>query len=180
MTYLTIILCKLNKMSISVTRFNNETYEYFSKYNNTIKGCVYNCPVRIKESIAPSKSIYVIEMNNSNNKIMGIGIINAKTHVRKHKIYKDLNFNRFSYEGKKRITREELDDVDLRYLTLIESKIFYTKSHLKRGHGIQNVPDILHCIFKNDDEYDSITLTAFIKSLFKKDNIEVEVEVDNV
>ena len=94
-------------MSISVTRFNNETYEYFSKYNDKIKGCVYNCPVRIKESIAPSKIIYVIEMNNSINKIMGIGIINAKTYVRKHKIYEDINFNRFSYEGKKRITRED-------------------------------------------------------------------------
>ena len=68
-------------------------------------------------------------------------------------------------------------------MSLIESKIFYTKSHLKRGHGIQNVPDILHCIFRNNAEYDSITLSAFIKSLFKKDNnehqVEVEVEVES-
>ena len=83
-------------MSISVTRFNNETYEYFSKYNDKIKGCVYNCPVRIKESIAPSKKIYVIEMNNSTNKIMGIGIVNGLTLIRKHKIYKDVNYNRYS------------------------------------------------------------------------------------
>ena len=173
-------------MSISVTRFNNETYETFSKYNNTIEGCVYNCPVRMKESIAPSKKIYVIEMNNSTNQIMGIGIVNGKTLVRKHKIYKDINYNRYSYEGKKRITREDLNEKDLRYLSLIESKIFYTKSHLKRGHGIQNVPDILHCLFKNNDEYESITLIAFIKSLFKKDNfdlspdVEVEVEVESI
>lgn len=166
-------------MNIAVTRFNNETYETFSKYNNTIEGCVYNCPVRIKESIAPSKKIYVIEMNNSTNQIMGIGIVNGLTLIRKHKIYKDVNYNRYSYEGKKRITREDLNEKDLRYLSLIESKIFYTKSHLKRGHGIQIVPDVLHCIFKNNEEYGSITLTAFIKSLFKKENNELDVDVES-
>jgi hypothetical protein len=43
--------------------------------NNHIKGCIYGTPVKIKTSILPDTTLLVIEMNNTKNKIEGIGII---------------------------------------------------------------------------------------------------------
>ena len=83
-----------------VTRFNNNTWEENCRWRekNNIPGCVYNSPVHIKEEIPLMITIYVIEMNNNTNKIMGIGVIKNKIRYNlKYKIHKNRYYNRYIY-----------------------------------------------------------------------------------
>lgn len=85
---------------IAVTRFNNETWQensnYREKHHNF--GCIYGCSLAINSIIPPDTIIYVLEMNNSINKIMGIGRIKNKKYARV-KIYKSDEYNRHIYKG---------------------------------------------------------------------------------
>lgn len=123
-----------------VTRFSNDTWRenILWRERNDNEGCIYNCPVYIKDNIPLMSIIYVIEMNNNNNIVLGIGRILNKVHTdQKYKIYEERNYNRFTYKGKKRIDR---DNVSQDLLEKIETRLFTTKSHLKRGQGITQVP----------------------------------------
>ena len=53
---------------------------------------------RLIPSVPPDTIIYVLEMNNSTNKIMGIGRIKNKKYARE-KIYKSGEYNRHVYKG---------------------------------------------------------------------------------
>ena len=79
---------------ITVTRFNNETWDENNKYrkDNNIDGCLYTCPTKINPNIVINKVLYVLEMNNSTNKIMGIGRIKNRIRgLHKNNIYSDRN-----------------------------------------------------------------------------------------
>jgi hypothetical protein len=126
---------------LMVTRFNNETWAQHQRWRekNDYQGCIYNAPVYIKENIPLMLRIYVIEMNNDTNKIIGIGRILNKVHTdRKYKIYEDQNYNRFTYRGKRRVERDEIEPIDLEKM---EKRLFKSKGHLKRGQGITRVPE---------------------------------------
>lgn len=89
---------------LAVTHFNNNTFlenERWREINNYV-GCIYNSPVSIKQTIMLFSKIYVIEMNNETNKIIGIGLIKNKIIPKPHKIYSDNNYNRYTYYGKKK------------------------------------------------------------------------------
>ena len=123
-----------------VTRFNNNTWEENKRWRerNNFKGCIYNTPVYIKTDIPLQITIFVIEMNNDTNMIEGIGkIINYVYTDRKYKVYSESNYNRYTYQGKKRIDRDMIKE---KYrLEKLEERLFKGKSHLKRGQGIINV-----------------------------------------
>lgn len=126
-------------ITLAVTHFNNTTLlenERWREINN-YGGCIYNSPVAIKETIMLFSKIYVIEMNNETNKIIGIGLIKNKIIPKHHKIYSDNNYNRYTYYGKKRINASELDDA---ILCDLEQRLFKGKNHLKRSQGIVEVP----------------------------------------
>ena len=91
--------------SVYVTRFNNETFNQNRRYCETYDGkeCIYNTPVVFNNKTRENNHIYVLEMNNSINKIVGIGLITQHSYVRKHKMYIDPHYNRYSYEGKYRL-----------------------------------------------------------------------------
>jgi len=128
---------------LMVTRFNNDTWQQNKLWRerNEHVGCIYNSPVYIKDNIPLMITLYVVEMNNDTNKIMGIGKILNKVHIDKNYfMYDDRNYNRFTYRGKNRIDKEGIDPVQLEKL---ETRLFTTKSHLKRGHGITQVPEAI-------------------------------------
>lgn len=139
-----------------VTRFNNNTWQENSRWRETTdyNGCIYNAPVYIKDSIPQLIKMYVIEMNNDSNQIMGIGrIINRVWADKKYIIYEDRNYNRYTYRGKQRINRDQLLDKELESL---EKRLFKGKGHLKRGQGVTQVPlDV------------STEYLSYIDSLFK-------------
>jgi hypothetical protein len=131
---------------LMVTRFNNTTWEENKRWRETneYEGCVYNSPVYIKEIVPLMITIYVIEMNNDTNKILGIGkIINKVYTDKKYNIYEERNYNRYTYRGS---TRIETTDEKIEKL---QKRLFKGKSHLKRGQGITQVPpDIIASYYK--------------------------------
>ena len=128
---------------LTVTRFNNNTWDENCRWRekNVFPGCIYNSPVHIKENLPLMITIYVIEMNNDQNKIMGISqIINKVYTDRRYKIYEEGNYNRYTYRGKTRIDRTDIALENLETLEKLEKRLFKGKSHLKRGQGLSRVP----------------------------------------
>jgi len=141
---------------LMVTRFNNNTKNENTRWRekNDFLGCIYNSPVHIKETIPLMITIFVIEMNNDENKILGFGKIKNKVYTdKKYRIYEDRNYNRYTYRGEKRIDIENItnitniDNIDNKKLKenqdnikKLEKRLFKGKSHLKRGHGITQLP----------------------------------------
>ena len=127
-------------MYIGTVRFNNETYieNYRWRYRNNYKGCIYSLRHRTSKVFPPFCKILVIEMNNTINKIMGIGYL--YNHLRlshKEKIHENIYQNRYIYKGEKRIDRENLDP---EILKLLEFLVFKTSGHYKRNRSIIQLP----------------------------------------
>mgnify|MGYP000403663789 FL=1 len=148
---------------LMVTRFKNTTWNENIRWkeNNNYSGCIYNSPVHIKETIPLQITIYVIEMNNDRNKIVGFGKIMNKVYTdRKYRIYDERNYNRYTYRGIKRINIEEIKDDDIiNKIGKLEKRLFKGKGHLKRGQGITQLPNeiekeylnfIIEIIFNNN------------------------------
>ena len=98
-----------------LTRFNNKTWKENVKWRekNNYTGCIYNSPVRIAAHIPLLKTIYVIEMNNDTNEILGFGkIINSVYRDKPYKIYTDNNYNRYTYKGDQRIDMQNIKGFD--------------------------------------------------------------------
>ena len=122
---------------LACTRFNNKTWQEYQHWKNTHQQsyeqiyqrplkCIYGTPREISnKKIPPQAKILVIEMNNDENKIEGIGeIINqtasevyrsnqltaSAASAMKFKIFSDRNYTRYIYIGNTRYaTREELE-----------------------------------------------------------------------
>ena len=85
--------------TIVTSRFNNETrdanYVYRQKHNFA---CMYCSPLELSPKIPYNTPVFVIEMNNSTNKIEGIGLIKNKLETGKYyKVHEDGNNNRYIY-----------------------------------------------------------------------------------
>ena len=128
---------------IMVTRFNNETWQQLSTYkkDNNIEGAFYGVPRRIAETSPLKSKLFVLEMNNQTNTIMGVGLIRNLIKMDKtHTIYSWGNYHRFTYQGKKRIDRTTFSREEQELIEKMEQQVFKGKGHLKRGQGIQKVP----------------------------------------
>ena len=122
---------------LACTRFNNKTWHeyqdwksanqqtYEQIYKRPLK-CIYGAPREISHKIIPPEAqILVIEMNNDENRIMGIGQIQNKTASEayrsknqssvattnvKFNLFSDRNYTRYIYIGNSHYaTREELE-----------------------------------------------------------------------
>ena len=132
---------------IGTTRFDNATWSENELYRirKKVEGCIYGCPKRIAETIPVNSSVAIIEMNNSTNKIMGIGIIvNYLRMDTNYHIYSDGNYNRYVYKSKYRVDKNEFSDFDKKIIRLFEILLFTGSRHSKRGQGISMIPDWLH------------------------------------
>ena len=120
-------------------RFTNETYMENKRYreNNLIK-CIYNGSLPISDKL-PYQDYYVIEMNNTTNKIMGIGKI-SKNLQPTVQIYTNKYYNRYTYKGIQHITLENITPEEKEIIMEIEKKIFYGKGHIKRGSSVTSFP----------------------------------------
>ena len=128
---------------IATTRFNNETWDQNMRWRNVNgwEGCLYGTPMRIKEDIPIGSAIVILEMNNEKNQIMGLGLIENKLALdNKYNIYKWGNYNRFTYKGKYRIDREDLEPQEQIIVRVLELLVFKGYRHLKRGQGITSLP----------------------------------------
>ena len=114
---------------VCLSRFTEETYQESQRYRITNNvPCVYGTTRAISDYL-PDRLYFVIEMNNTTNKIMGIGLI-QKTISPRTKVYSNPYFNRYIYKGKYFIPIEK---IKIEIIEELEKVLFYGRSHLKRG-----------------------------------------------
>ena len=132
--------------SIVSTRFNdftwNENVNYRSK--NNINGCSYGAPYMMSPKIELDSLVFVIEMNNSTNKIEGIGLVRNKASLDKqYNIHSERNYNRYSFHGKYRVSRDEIERTNPQLVVIFDYILFKGYTHLKRGIGFTAVSEKL-------------------------------------
>jgi hypothetical protein len=131
--------------TVCITRYNNKTWAERTAWLAANPGyaCIYKSPVAIKSDIPYEASLFVLEMNNDTNRIMGVGrIVNEIRADRGYRIYEDQNYNRYTYLGRQRLDRDVImqSSVHARVLETLERMLFYGSRHAKRGHGIHELP----------------------------------------
>ena len=124
-------------------RYNNETWEASKRYRERKKlPCIYAPPCRLAETIDLNTPVFVIEMNNSKNEILGIGLIKNKLVTDKvYKVQEDCNCNRYIYIGEYHISRDILDDYNPLLVYVLEEILFKGYTHSKRGSGLTKIPE---------------------------------------
>lgn len=142
-----------NVFDITTTRFSTFTYleNQRSKHNMGFQGALYSSTLRLPVNAPDDKFIFVLDMNNTINKIMGIGIIiNVLAKDQSLNIYDNPMFNNYVYKSNFYIPI--IDTNDNQYFDYIEqpwrdfietefeSVIFYGKGHLKRGGSFTRFP----------------------------------------
>lgn len=100
----------------------------------------------MKDDIPLGCAVVILEMNNEQNKIMGLGLVENKLALdKRYNIYKWGNYNRFAYKGKRRIDKEDLEPQEQIIVRVLELLVFKGYRHLKRGQGITSLPSwIMH------------------------------------
>lgn len=170
-------------MDIFVTRFNSITLQENKDWsnNNNFKGCIYGSPIKISESCLPETEIIVIEMNNSKNKIEGLGFINnklLKEDKKKYKIYSDNNYNRFIYSSNKHINMSQFSKDEEIIIKKLEKLLFKSRNHCKRGQGIQRLPKHIN-ISNNNNEFNyKEFLNSIYNRCFKNTDKAKDVNID--
>lgn len=185
------ILLKIFKQSlqthIMTTRFTDTTYRrnaYYRNYptiaNQGIK-CIYGSQFTIN-TVPHGHMMYMLEMNNTTNKIMGIGKVRNVPRHKEYKLYQKVernkegyrfDFNLYSYPGEERIDCEVMDEEDLEVIRVLEMVCFTGRTHLKRSLHITRFP--VRILFQLHQEYnihDKIH-AMFEKYQQKKDPLQI-------
>jgi hypothetical protein len=161
-------------MYIASTRFNEQTLienrEY--KESKNIEGCIYGTNMKIYEKYPLNVTMFVVEMNNSNNKIEGIGLIkNMLSLDKKYKIYEEGEYNRYIYKGKYWLSRDQIMRLNEDLIKIFEIILFKGKSNLKRMSGICVVTETLFNRWNKSKEISTKkimkTMVERIQNMFK-------------
>ena len=153
---------------IMTTRFNNSNCKTNREYIRMKEKmqCIYCSPYQIAREIPLESKIFVLEMNNDTNKIMGIGMIRNHHYNYKFSVY-DTNksYHRFTYVGNYNIRRQEMSVEENVLLQYLDRKCFYGNHHLKRGRGLTQLPCSLQYDLIHKMNFD---VSQFIKTMFQK------------
>lgn len=146
------------------TRFNDKTWEENQIYRKKHKiDCIYGTPLEFSPHIYVDANVFVVEMNNTKNKIEGIGLVKNRPHLDKYyKIYQEGNYNRYIYKSNYHLNREQLLNYNEEIVRIFEYILFKQKTHLKRGSGFTTIPEKLLSHFLSED----INITRTLKDIF--------------
>jgi len=123
-------------MTFLTTRFTAETWAENKRYRNTHQeACIYGLGVPISDK-HPHGPLYILEMNNTTNQLMGIGILTKKIEPRVS-IYVNPYYNRYIYKGNHYI---DALDISPTIREELEARLFKGRSHLKRGKSMTQFP----------------------------------------
>ena len=152
------------KRYILTSRFNNSTWSENTKYRerNPHIGCVYAAPIMISSEIPTDSILFMLEMNNDTNKIMGIGMIKNHPNSKQLNIYENKNYTRFVYAGKNRIDRSEMTEEELVIMLAFDTLCFTGNRHMKRGQGLLSFPVEMLCRCSK-----IVDLVDFITNMFR-------------
>lgn len=132
--------------TIATTRFNNNTWIENKRWreNKNIASMVYGFPKTIPQIIPVNSMIFIMDMNNDTNQVIGISLIrNNRILKGVYNVYNDNNYNRYIYKTQYRINRDEMNEKELDFIKKFDLLLFKGKSHLKRGQGVTKIPDKL-------------------------------------
>jgi hypothetical protein len=129
--------------TVVTVRYNNETWEASNIYRNKKNiACIYASPCKLAENIDLNSPVFVIEMNNSTNQIIGIGLIKNKlANDKVYKVQDNSNYNRYIYIGEYHISRDIMDDYNSELVYVLEEILFKGYTHSKRGSGLTKIPE---------------------------------------
>lgn len=138
------------RVFLMTSRFNTSTREENQRFRERKKwnqGCLYCTPEPLPERIPFYSKILVLEMDNDQNKIFGVGFLVNKPFVNRYNIYENENYNRYNYVGKYRIPRKELTLQEEEVFAALDVLCFKGTEHMKRGQGLRSFPIklILRC-----------------------------------
>jgi hypothetical protein len=149
---------------LACTRFNNTTYAENTNYrnkNNEI--AIYGTTLKIRNIYNVGTLIFIVEMNNEQNKIEGIGLIkNLLVYDKRYKIYDNDEYNRYIYKGKYWLSRNQINNVNEKIIEIFENILFKGKSHLKCRIGITIITEKLFVHWN----YDLQILKNMVKCVF--------------
>jgi len=146
------------------TRFNDSTWSENELFRQQHPGlnCVYCSPDPISQNIPIDSVIFILEMNNDTDKILGIGMVRNHPILNKYNVYEHGNYNRYVYTGKHRIDRSSMSEEEERIMQVFDILCFKGNRHMKRGQGLKSFPvDMLYRCSKKLD------LVKFIANMFK-------------
>ena len=148
---------------LMTSRFNNKSFSEMREYCRDSKSAkvVYGSPKEISMYVPREAIMFVLEMNNDENRIMGVGMVKNNPYPNKHIIYDEGNWNRHNFMGKHRIDREDMNEEQEWIFKALDIICFKGCRHQKRNQGITIFPpDMLERCKKRLD------LVAFIANMF--------------
>lgn len=138
------------KQFIVTSRFNDRTWSENQAFRRQHAkfGCIYCAPTMITSMVPVDAPVFVLEMNNDINQIMGIGMVKNHPHMNAFDVYENGNYNRYQYVGKTRIDRLEMTKEEETIMRVFDILCFTGNKHQKRGHGLKLFPlDMLYRCF---------------------------------
>jgi len=163
----------LNKeFDVISTRFSTHTYLELYRFKDNRQDKYHNNSlysvktIMAREIIQMNKYLFVFEMNNTINKIMGIGIIRSNLSKEQNiNIYSNSEFNKYVYRSlyhvqlivpyvinsysvsslnKTKNVNIYCENIPAEFIDLMEDEIipkcFFGKGHIKRGGGFTRFP----------------------------------------
>jgi hypothetical protein len=126
---------------MATTRFTDDTWrencEFRRIHAPAASVCIYASPAALY--LVPRRArVFVVEMNNSQDRIEGIGLIHNYPIAQKYRVYSNEDYNRYTFLGKHRLDRTDIQNRQL--LEKLEQFCFKGKGHHKRRRGITCVP----------------------------------------
>lgn len=133
---------------LASTRFNNITLSENMAYREKMKNInkkenktepiiYYGSLIKVHKKISIGAFMFVFEMNNDLNQIEGISLVrNTLVLDKKHKIYSNDDYNRYTYKAINWLSREQLVELDSGLVETFDRILFKGKTHMKRACGI--------------------------------------------
>lgn len=142
-----------NIYDIYTTRYTTQTYFQNQRFKESIKwtGSLYSTMLTFPQN-TPDKMLFILDMNNTTNKIVGIGILlNKLSKDQSINIYDNHSFNNCIYKSKYYIQLIDIHErgkyqnfAEQSWIDFIENefvtKLFYGKGHSKRGGSFMCFP----------------------------------------
>jgi hypothetical protein len=163
------------KCYLLTSRFSNVTIGENAEYRkkNPKLGCIYCSPEPVSMSIPIESIMFILEMNNDTNKIVGVGMVRNHSICGKYHVYNEGNYNRYVYTGKMRVSREEMTEEEDQIMKVFDILCFTGNRHMKRGQGLKSFPTDM--LFRCRQKLD---LVNFVSNMFKKRLLEKNTIAD--
>jgi len=156
------------RQNIVTSRFSNRTWDENRRYikNKPLYECIYCAPSGLSKDIPIDSKVFVLEMNIDENSIMGIGMIINHPNIHRHSVYENNDYNRYSFKGKHRISRESMNEKEEQIMKAFDILCFTGNYHMKRGKGLLSYPSAM--LYRVSSVVD---LVDFIYNMFKERNL---------